>query len=58
MQVTGIHCDFDSGLSVETKLTNVNPPGQREGQPAPLLLNPQGQYGTEESGHQLDSKEV
>ena len=28
-QVTGIHFDFDSGLSVETTRTTVNPPGHQ-----------------------------
>ena len=57
-QVTSIHVDFDSNLSVGTKLTSFNPPGRQEGPPPPLLLNPQSQDGTEESGHQLVSEEV
>ena len=32
--------------------------GQQEVPPAPLLLNPQSQDGTEESGHHLVSKNV
>ena len=46
-QVTGIDFDFDSCLSVKTIHTNLHPPGQREGPPAPLLFDPQSQYGTE-----------
>ena len=52
-QDTGIHFDYYSGLSVETTGNTDNNLGQQEGPPAPLLLNPQGQDGTEESGHQL-----
>ena len=41
-QVTGIHFDFDYGLSVEMTRSNVNLPGQQEGPPSRLFLNPQG----------------
>ena len=57
-QVTGIHFDFGSGLSLETIRTTVNPPRQKEGLTGPLLLNPHSQYGTEDSGHQLDNDKV
>ena len=42
-QVTGIHFDFYSGLSVETTHTTASPPIQREGPTTTLLFNPQGQ---------------
>ena len=43
---------------METTRTTVNPLGQREEPPTPLLLNPQSQGGTEDRGHQLGSNEV
>ena len=43
---------------METTNTTVHPPKQREGTHAPLLLNPNSQDGTEESGHHLVSKNV
>ena len=38
--------------------TTVHNKRQREVPPAPLLLNIQSQYGTEESGHNLGSNKV
>ena len=43
---------------METTCTTVNLPRQRERPPEPLLLNPQGQGGTEDSGNQLGSDKV
>ena len=57
-QITGIHFNFYSGLSAEMTRITVNNPGQWEVPPDPILLNPYGQGGTKNNGHQLDNGEV